>query len=125
MDNNEELLNEETQEEVTNDEPTPAPHTLVDDVKLALRISHNLLDNEIQQVITSAQQEMIRAGVMPSVVSMEAEDAPTELIETAIKTYAMEYYTRDVNEAKRYAESFQYQCDSLRKTYPSEVIVDV
>lgn len=98
---------------------------LLDDVKLALRISHDLLNNEIQQVITSAQQEMIRAGVMPSVVSMEAEDTPTELVETAIKTYAMEYYTRDVNEAKRYAESFQYQCDSLRKTYPAEVIVDV
>lgn len=99
---------------------------LLDDVKLALRISHNLLDNEIQQVITSAQQEMIRAGVMPSVVSMEAEDAPTELIETAIKTYALEYYTRDVKEADRYSISFQYQMDNLRKTYPAaEVVEDV
>ena len=98
---------------------------LLEDVKLALRISHNLLDEEIQQVITSAQQEMVRAGVMPSVAEM-SEESPVELVEQAIKTYAMEYYTRDVNEAKRYAESFQYQCDNLRKTYPAaEVIASV
>lgn len=125
MDNNEELLNEETQEEVTNDEPTPTSNTLVDDVKLALRISHNLLDDEIADVIASARQEMVRAGVDSAIANGEAEDAPTELVEKAIKTYAMEYYTRDVKEADRYSESFKYQCDNLRKSYPAEVVVDV
>lgn len=129
-----ELLNQEDQEEVVEnpvqDDPeptpqTPTPPTLADKVKLALRISHNLLDGEIADVITSARQELIRAGVNADVVNETAEDVDAELVETAIKTYALEYYTRDVNEAKRYAESFQYQCDSLRKTYPSEVIVDV
>lgn len=125
MDNNEELLNEETQEEVTNDEPTPTPHTLVDDVKLALRISHNLLDDEIADVIASARQEMVRAGVNSAVANGEAEDSPTELVEKAIKTYAMEYYTRDTKEAERYSNSFKFQCDNLRKSYPAEVVVDV
>ena len=37
--------------------------TIFDKVKLALRISHNLLDAEITDVINSARQEMIRAGV--------------------------------------------------------------
>lgn len=99
---------------------------LLDDVKLALRISHDLLDNEISDVITSARQEMVRAGVDPEVVSGKAENYPAELIETAIKTYAMEYYTRDVKEADRYSISFQYQLDNLRKTYPAaEVVEDV
>ena len=93
---------------------------LLDDVKLALRISHNLLDNEINSVIASAQQEMLRAGVMADVVNM-VDGAPKDLVEQAIKTYAMEYYTRDVKEADRYSMSFQYQLDNLRKSYPNEV----
>ena len=98
---------------------------LLDDVKLALRISHNLLDNEIADVITSARQEMVRAGVNANVVSGKAADYPAELIEKAIKTYALEYYTRDTKEKEGYSESFQYQCDNLRKSYPAEVVVNV
>ena len=115
------ILNQ--QEENTNptaEEPagdTPAP-TIFDKVKLALRITHNLLDGEINEVITSARQELIRAGVKADVVNETVEDEPIELVETAIKTYALEYYTRDTKEAERYAESFRYQCDCLRKTYP-------
>ena len=44
-----------------------------------------------------------------------------QLVETAIKTYALEYYTRDTKEKEGYAESFKYQLDNLRKTYPAEV----
>lgn len=95
-----------------------AERTIVDDVKLALRISHNLLDDEITDVIASARQEMIRAGV-----ETEVANGTDELVETAIKTYAIEYYTRDVNEADRYARSFQYQLDNLRKTYPASEVV--
>ena len=98
---------------------------LLDDVKLALRISHNLLDNEIADVITSARQEMVRAGVNANVVSGEVSDYPAELIEQAIKTYVLEYYTREPKEAERYSQSFQYQCDNLRKSYPAEVVVNV
>lgn len=114
---------------------------LLDDVKLALRISHNLLDNEIADVITSARQEMIRAGVAEAVAN-EGSILPSDdlnpsddllpdgsimnqLVETAIKTYALEYYTRDTKEKEGYSESFQYQCDNLRKSYPAEVVVNV
>lgn len=95
-------------------------NTILNDVKLALRISHNLLDNEIEDVIASARQELIRAGVDASVAN-----ADTELVVMAIKTYAMEYYTRDVKEADRFSISFKYQCDNLRKTYPSGGGLDV
>lgn len=131
-----EILNQEEPEEVTtptNDDPEPTPTstppTIFDKVKLALRISHNLLDGEITEVITSARQELIRAGVNADIVnedSDDSDDSVKELVESAIKTYALEYYTRDVKEAERYANSFQYQCDCLRKSYPAtEVVTDV
>lgn len=88
--------------------PTP---TINDKVKLALRISHNLLDGEITDVIASARAELKRAGV-----NSEKADSDDEIIETAIKTYALAYYSSDVKDAARYQESFKYQCDCLRKS---------
>lgn len=120
-----ELLNQEEQEEVVEtpvqDDPEPTPPTLVDKVKLALRISHNVLDGEIEDVIASARKELIRAGVNAAIVNETDETADTELVEMAIKTYALEYYTRETKEKDGYAESFKYQLDNLRKTYPAEV----
>jgi uncharacterized phage protein (predicted DNA packaging) len=96
-------------------EPTPEP-TIADKVKLALRISHNLLDSEISDVITSARQEMLRAGVDSEVAASDIE-----LVQTAIKTYALEYYAQDPKDAERYSESFKYQLDCLRK---SEITIE-
>ena len=111
----EELNEEPSTEEPSTEEPTPTPPTIADKVKLALRISHNLLDSEISDVIASARSEMIRAGV-----DSEKANGDDEIIETAIKTYALNYYASDVKDAERYQESFKYQCDCLRKSYPQE-----
>lgn len=89
--------------------------TINDKVKLALRISHNLLDAEISDVIASARKELIRAGV-----DSDKANGTDEIIETAIKTYALAYYASDVKDAERYQESFKYQCDCLRKSFPQE-----
>lgn len=91
--------------------------TLVDDVKLYLRISHNLLDSEIETVIASARQELKRAGVDPDVADGLA--GPTVLVDQAIKVYAKAYYS-DTKDSEKYTESFKYQADNLRKTYPVE-----
>ena len=108
-----ELLNGETptSDPEPTPEPTPTPPTLADKVKLALRISHNLLDDEINDVIASARQEMIRAGV-----TEEVANSDMELVETAIKTYALEYYASDTKDAERYSNSFKYQLDCIRKS---------
>lgn len=89
--------------------------TILQKVKLALRISHNLLDTEISDVITSARLELKRAGV-----DSDTAEGSSEIVETAIKTYALAYYASDVKDAERYQESFKYQCDCLRKSYPQE-----
>ena len=104
------LLDEET----VQDEPTPTP-TISDKVKLALRISHNLLDSEITDVITSARMELKRAGVNTTKAESDDED-----VVTAIKTYALAYFSSEAKESERYGESFKYQCDCLRKSYGVE-----
>ena len=97
--------------------------SLVEDVKLYLRISHNLLDDEIEQVVASARQEMVRAGVAASVANGEDEGS-AQIVNTAIKTYAKMYYA-DTKDGEKYAESFKYQLDNIRKSYPKEVVEDV
>lgn len=109
-----EILDIDEQEEETpavTEDPTPTPPTIADKVKLALRISHNLLDGEITDVIASARLELKRAGV-----DSEYAEGDTEDVETAIRTYALSYYASDVKDADRYTESFKYQCDCMRKS---------
>jgi len=84
--------------------------TINEKVKLALRISHNLLDAEITDVIASGRQEMERAGV-----SAEIANSSLEIVETALKTYALAYYS-EPNTAEKYTESFKYQLDNIRKS---------
>ena len=110
-----EEVTENPTETPVQDNPTPTPPTIVDKVKLALRISHTLLDTEISDVITSARSEMERAGV-----NSDMAQGDSEIVETAIKTYALAYYASDVKDAERYQNSFSYQCDCLRKSYPQE-----
>ena len=111
----EEVTETPTEENPVQADPTPTPPTIADKVKLALRISHTLLDAEISDVITSARLELKRVGV-----SIEKAEGNEENVETAIKTYALAYYASDVKDAERYQESFKYQCDCLRKSYPQE-----
>ena len=108
-----EILNE-VQEETTETSVDTTP-TISDKVKLALRISHNLLDAEITDVIASARLELKRAGV-----NSDYADGDTEDVESAIRTYALAYYSSDVKDSDRYDESFKYQCDCLRKSFPQE-----
>ena len=71
----------QNEEPVVNDDPTPTPPTIFDKVKLALRISHDLLNGEINDVIASARAELVRAGVDETIAN-----GNDEIIETAIKT---------------------------------------
>lgn len=84
--------------------------TINEKVKLALRISHNLLDDEISDVIQSGRQEMVRAGV-----SNDVAESTLEIVETALKTYALAYYS-EPSVAEKYTDSFKYQLDNIRKS---------
>lgn len=85
---------------------------MLDDIKLALRITHNLLDSEITANIESARAELYRSGISYE----KATDEEDALIRQAIKTYCLMMLSNNEKMAEGYAESFKYQMDCLRKS---------
>lgn len=85
---------------------------LLDDVKLALRISHNKLDSEITALIAAAREDMKRAGM----TATAAADETSNLTTTAIKTFVLARMADNLAEAEGYQRSYEYQLDNLRKT---------
>ena len=77
--------------------------------KTQLRISHNLLDSEIDSNIATARAELIRLGV--SEPKAQSDDA---LIDDAVLAFVM-YKMADRDNEKRF-EAWQYQADCLRKS---------
>lgn len=84
---------------------------MLEKVKLALRISHNLLDSDIQDTINTARAEMVRAGVDELTAESNAE-----IVQSAIKTYCMYTYSSDSKLAEGYFNSWQYQLENIRKS---------
>jgi len=84
---------------------------MLDKVKLSLRISHDLLDNDILDTINTARAEMVRAGVVPSVA-----ESNNDVVEMAVKTYCLYVYANDEKAKDGYFTSWQYQLDNLRKS---------
>jgi uncharacterized phage protein (predicted DNA packaging) len=72
------------------------------EVKTALRISHNALDSEIEDLIEEARQDLILAGVSSS----KAVDDNDHLIRRAIKIYAKAQSAADAESAERFQKSF-------------------
>lgn len=84
---------------------------MLDKIKIALRISHNYLDDDIEDTINAAKAEMIRAGVDPDVANSEHD-----LVVMAVKTYCLYVYASDKNLADGFFNSWQYQLDNIRKS---------
>lgn len=83
---------------------------ILDDVKLALRISHSVLNTEITAQIAYAKAEMERVGIDP-----DAIDDTDPLILEAIKTYC-KYNLAAEDKKDGYFTSWQYQLDCLRRS---------
>jgi uncharacterized phage protein (predicted DNA packaging) len=64
---------------------------MLTDVKIALRITHSALDIEINDLIASARQDLILAGVL----SAKANSNTDSLIKRAITTYCKAYFGFD------------------------------
>lgn len=79
------------------------------DIKKAVRISHNLLDSEIDRIEGYARAEMIRVGVPENQIR-----ADNELIRNAVVTRGIMELgpERSYDKAK---ESWEYQLDNIRK----------
>lgn len=85
---------------------------MLDKVKIALRISHNYLDSDIVDTISTARAELIRSGVLEE----KANDDEDSLIASAIKTYCLFVYSSDNTRVEGYRKSWEYQLECLRKS---------
>lgn len=85
---------------------------ITNEIKIALRISHNALDSEVIALEQAARAELIRAGVAEEWAISDTEP----LIVQAVKTYCKAEFSADTNIGERFMESFKYQLDCLRKS---------
>lgn len=85
---------------------------VIDDVKTALRISHNSLDNLLTKQIAMAKAEMLRNGMSTNVVN----DESNLLVTDAIITFCQMRNADTILESQNYTESWKYQLDCLRKS---------
>ena len=85
--------------------------TTLETVKLAARIKHNSLNNEITRLIAWSRSEMIRVGVPASIAESETNGLITECaVQGVLMHIATDEKIRDAAE-----KSFLYQLDNLRK----------
>lgn len=85
---------------------------MLEKVKMALRIKHNILDSDIEDSISAAKAELNRLGVHEKYT--EASTDP--LIIKAIKTYCLSVHSSDIKVREGYEKSFEYISDCLSKT---------
>lgn len=85
---------------------------MLEKVKLALRISHSYLDEDILDTINIARAEMIRSGISKE----KANDDEDSLIIGAIKTFCKYQFSSDNTRVEGFRISWEYQLDNLRKT---------
>ena len=81
---------------------------LLDKIKTALRITHNKLDDEIRQYISSAFADLERVGVA---VPDNSENA-APLLETAVKIYVLAKYDF-LGKGKQYQADYEKLRDAL------------
>lgn len=78
---------------------------MLEHVKLALRVSSDAYDPEVQDLIESAQMELIQVGVSPSFITDDIEEMDP-LIKRFIVTYAKANFGFDNSDADRLRDSY-------------------
>jgi uncharacterized phage protein (predicted DNA packaging) len=76
---------------------------LIDDVKVALRISSSAFDSEITDLIATARADLKLSGVLASKSDASTPDA---LVKRAITTYVKANFGLDNPDAEKFQESF-------------------
>ncbi|WP_342541043.1 head-tail connector protein [Heyndrickxia sp. FSL K6-6286] len=76
---------------------------ILEDVKTALRISHDSLDDEILDLIEEARHDLMLSGVS----SEKAKNDEDSLIKRAIKTYCKAEFSSDIKDAERFHLSYK------------------
>lgn len=72
---------------------------MLDKVREALRITHDKLDSELQDIIDACKMDLSIAGI----TKLDDDDP---LIQQSVKTYAKAEYEQDVNKANRLTQAY-------------------
>ncbi len=75
---------------------------MIDVVKKAVRISHNALDDELEDLIDASRYDLNLSGVS----HLKANDDTDPLIKRAIITYVKANFISDAKEAERFLASY-------------------
>lgn len=75
---------------------------MIDVVKKAVRISHNALDDELEELIEASRYDLNLSGVS----HLKANDDTDPLIKRAIITYVKANFISDAKEAERFLASY-------------------
>lgn len=86
---------------------------LLDDIRLAVRVSSTATDDEINMWIAAAEADMLRVGIRKELVEVESGE-PSALVKAAITCYVKANYGYDVDERAQFGNSYrQIVCDLL------------
>lgn len=92
---------------------------LIDDVKLALRITSSAFDSEISDLIAAARDDLKLSGVVKEKADAEEPDA---LIKRAIIIYTKAHFGFDNPEAERFQQSYDMLKQHLSLSYDYRVV---
>lgn len=94
---------------------------LIDDVKLALRITSTAYDNEVLDLIDAARQDMILSGVSAD----KAYEDTDPLIKRAITVYAKAHFGWNNPDAERLTDAYVMLKQHLSLSAEYQEVADV
>lgn len=78
--------------------------SLLDDIKVALRLSSSAMDSEVEMLRDAALYDMERAGVNPAL--LDADDLENALVKKGVVAYCKANFGYDNSEAQRFEDSY-------------------
>lgn len=89
--------------------------TLKADIKVALRITTDALDSEVETLIAAALYDMERVGVDPAL--LDEDDLDNAFVKQAVVAYCKAHFGYDNAEADRFDDAYRrIVCDLLNSS---------
>lgn len=81
--------------------------SLLEDIKVSLRMTSGKFDPEVQMLIDAALYDMERVGVNPALLELDDDgDVENAFVKHAVTAYCKAHAGYDVSEAPRFEDSY-------------------
>lgn len=81
--------------------------TLLSDIKVAVRVSSDATDSEIQMWIDAALADMERVGIRKELLELSTGDLKDSIVKAAVTCYVKANYGYDVEERAQFDDSYR------------------